>query len=437
MHTIADEAKRDAKLAALAVLASLYVAWKVSPAFGGALAVVFALQTVLLWKAMRAGVVLALAVLLCVLAWFAWLLITKGFLWTRVIVPLGLLLGLRAYWYSYGDLLRGKANWDDPQDKDSRRATKEAQELESEGEEDDKPLTAIVLLRTKPKFLDDKVLLEIVKDAWDPARKLDEEELFAVGESPIFIVKSPQALWTIHNHAGPYFDDEKAAERIPDLRLRKAVSEHRAWLSVDLTSPFDSTLTPDLFYPYIFRLIRELADEDTLVIFRPETGEINIWSKEVADNLGSSDPLENFAVPVHSPVISVSDQDPRMKEAVEEARRNFGEFRLRWAERKEDAAFIVKASIQRGSRNEVIWLEVTGLEPDFIHGTLANEPVNLEGLKAGDTVEVPIADLYDWAIAGTGMEAPLGLYTEKVVREAEREARAAMQRESEAPAQEG
>jgi uncharacterized protein YegJ (DUF2314 family) len=62
----------------------------------------------------------------------------------------------------------------------------------------------------------------------------------------------------------------------------------------------------------------------------------------------------------------------------------------------------------------------------YIHGTIANEPVNVEGHRLVDRIEAPVSDLYDWAIAQHGADAPLGLFTEKIVRAVQREAREAM-----------
>jgi uncharacterized protein YegJ (DUF2314 family) len=420
MGSIAAEAKRDAKWAVVGMAVCIWGLVKLHAPFAGVLAVAFAAEAVLLWKRKKAGAYLSFFTALCGAAFFSWLIYAKGFSWVRLALVGAMLFSLLSYWGSYGDLLRGKATWDDERNPDLR---KPADEDSGDNDDEAKPMTSIVLLRSKPKFLDDKVLLEIIRDAWDPARKWTEEELFVAGESPVLMVRSPQGMWTLHNRPGTYFDDMSATERIPDLRLRKAVKEHEAWLAVDLMHSFDENLSPDLYYPYIFRLVRELADEDTLVIFRPETGQINIWSEEVANSLGSADPLEEFATPVHSPVIQVSDQDPRMKEAVAEARNSFEVFREHWKNRTPEDGFIVKASIKRMGNSEIIWILVTGLEPEFIHGTLANQPVDLDGLKAGDSVEVPVDDLYDWAVSLKDVTEPVGMFTEKVVRMVERELR--------------
>ncbi len=432
MRTIGDVARRDAKYALLGVAAGIWLAVTKSPLWGGVIIAVFVTEAILLWKQTKAGVYLSFFTFLLAAAWFAWLIYAKGFTLGRGLCVGALLLSLWGNWLNFGDILRNRASWDDPDDNDERPLAKGKRKGDASNRNDesddseDKPMTSIVLLRRTPKPLDSKILLETVRDAWDEPRKLGEEELFVVGEGPFYILRSPQGMWMVHNHPASYFDDKDKAAKMPELRLRKAIEEHTAWLSVDLMSGFLGDLPTDVYYPYIFRLIRELADDDTLAILRPETGQINIWSDEVAKSLGSMEPLEEFATPVHSPVISVSDQDPRMKEAVEEARRTFDTFRQHWAGRGPRDSFLAKVPIRDGENSEIVWLEVTGLEPEFIHGTLANEPVNVDGHRLGDRIEAPVSDLYDWVIAKHGADAPLGLFTEKIVLAVQREAHEAM-----------
>ena len=313
MRTIGDVAKRDAKYSLLGVAAGIWLAVSQSPLWGGVVIALFLTESVLLWKQTKAGVYLSFFTFLLTAAWFGWLIYSKGFSIGRALLVGFMFFSIWGNWLNFGDILRNRATWDDPDDNDERPFAKgkfKDRANPSDGDDetsDDKPMTSIVLLRRKPKPLDNRILLEHLRDAWDDKRKLDEEELFVAGDGPIHIVKSPQGMWMVHNHARPYFDGENPAERIPELRLRKALEDHTAWLSVDLMHGFLSDLPLEVYYPYIFRLIRELADDDTLAILRPETGEINVWSDEVAKKLGSIEPLEEFATPVHSPVISVSD----------------------------------------------------------------------------------------------------------------------------------
>ncbi|MGC4012935.1 MAG: DUF2314 domain-containing protein [Luteolibacter sp.] len=278
-------------------------------------------------------------------------------------------------------------------------------------------MISVVLLRRKPLELDQEALSLAVHRAWKhPQRKEDGEELFAVGSDPLYIVRNPSALWSVHNRAQPYYDNmEEVVSSIPELRLRKAVRDHRAWLAVDLMSPFDASLPAESFYPHIFRLIRELADEDTLAILRPETGHINVWNHEVAANLSGPEPLEDFANRTDPPVIRVEEDDPLMVSAVAEARASFPMFRNRWLERDEGDRFLVKGPVRHNDRQEFIWLSITDLGDDTAYGKLENEPVDLGGLKLGDAVTLDLSELNDWVLLPADGTEPLGLYTVKAV----------------------
>ena len=311
---------------------------------------------------------------------------------------------------SYLPILKGTKTWDDLRwDSDEENPSEEA------GPE---ALISIVLLQRNPRSLDSAILEQILADSWGGSFSDDDETQFVTGEDPVHFVKSKQGMWLIHNHAKPYGPPEEMAESVPELRLRTAVADHRAWMAVDLLAADNEDLPLDTFYPYIFRLIRDLANDDTLVIYRPESGSANIWNEEVAESLGSDNPLETFNTPTNPSVLQMADDDPRMLAAVKEATDNFNLFRENWEKRTDDSYFAVKAGITREGNTEFIWLEVTGLEPEFIHGTLGNEPVNLPGLKMGDQVEVPLSDLNDWSFIIDEESQPMGLYTVKVIREA-------------------
>ena len=292
-------------------------------------------------------------------------------------------------------------------------------------EEDDGPIVSIVLLLKSPRYLEDVILAKLIEEAWGGDYSSGDEEAqdgFVVGETPMLIVKSPHGMFMVHNHPVPYFDDPEAVgEEIGELRLRRAVMEHEAWLSVDLLNPENESESPEAFYPLIIRLIYELAEgDDVLAVLRPETGQINVWDDDVLEALLRPDGLEQFnQVDPHVPVIPVAEDDPAMVAAVDEAKIRWPEFVEAFASRNDEDDFGVKAPITVGENTEFIWVEVTGLEPDYIHGKLGNEPVALEGLTLGSVVEVPVEDLNDWYFSKGETEQPLGLFTVKAVQEAQ------------------
>lgn len=328
-----------------------------------------------------------------------------GFAWTK------LASALLFFWISreYRRALKG---WDDA-------------ETDADGR-DERPLISIVLLLSAPRYLEDKILAQEVQSAWGGDYTSEDEEKadgFVVGESPMFIVKSPHGMFMIHNRSNPYFDDlDEVVEGIGELRLRKTVADHRAWLSVDLLAPFDQSLPPEDFYAPVTRLVYELAGDgnDILAVMRPETGQINLWGDDVLEVLLQPRGFDEFNRVRSAPaVLEVPSDDPAMLAAVAEARARWAEFVAAFHARAEGDHFTVKAPITRGETTEFIWIEVTGLEPDFVHGKLGNDPVNLEGLALGDTVEVPVADMNDWCYL-TGDDKPTGLFSLKAIAEAQK-----------------
>ncbi|MFK8113105.1 MAG: DUF2314 domain-containing protein, partial [Rubripirellula sp.] len=272
-------------------------------------------------------------------------------------------------------------------------------------DEDGKPMVSLVLLQRSSKYLEDMVLAKIAESAFGvPFSAGDDEatENFIVGEKPIFFVSAPSGMYLVHNHDTPYWEDkDEVLEHVNELRLAKAISDHEAWLSVDLISSKDESQAIETHYPAIVRMIHELADDDTLAMLQPEAMHINVWSEEMADRIARGENIEGLFQNDNVPVIPIQDDDPEMVKAVNTAKNRWPEFvteyqKSRGEEDHEARSFTVKAKITRGDSIEFIWVNVIGLEPKYVHGNLANDPVDLGDLKLGSQVEFPIEDVCDW-----------------------------------------
>lgn len=296
-------------------------------------------------------------------------------------------------------------------------------EAESEGAEDSpsKPFISFVLLLAAPRQLTAAPLSKACSRAWGggfPTGDAGEDKpsaapTFVVGDSPLFFVKSLEALYMVHNFPTPYDEDAgKTAESIPDLRVREAFRNHRAWLAVDLMTPFDPTRSQESHYPAIARLIAELAGDDCLAIVHPESGRINAWDDSLKAGLRGPAPLQEFALPAHPPVLNVADDDPDLLAGKAEARERLPEF-IDAFRRKDGEHFSIKAPVSAGGRTEHIWITVDRVDDEEVGGVLGNEPVNLGGMKLGDRVEVPISDVEDWVVVRGG--SPIGLFTSRTV----------------------
>ncbi len=135
----------------------------------------------------------------------------------------------------------------------------------------DRPMVSLVLLLKQPRYLEAPVLAEILKSAWGLPFKVASENdsasehdtlPFVAGSSPLFMAGTADGMFIIHNHDRPYFDDqEQLVEKVPDLRLRKVISDHTAWLSVDYMIGAEHDSGPAQ-YPRIAKAIAELADDN-------------------------------------------------------------------------------------------------------------------------------------------------------------------------------
>lgn len=392
--------------AVVLLIASALFAWRAQDSLLIGFSVFTVITAVGLWLRMRWADYLAFLFVLVVVSTGVFFAVTRGFTFRRVLViACGIWFG-RQCWKL---IAKGPATTkDEPED----------------DEEEDRAMTSLVLLLSEPRYLEAPMLARILESAWghafhDPQQGEDEEltEWYVVGEPPMFIAATDNAYFMIHSHEEPYFDEvDEMLEQITELRIRKMLEKNTAWLSVDLLRHHDQDLPPESFYPQIGKAIAELAEgSQVLGIIHPATQRWNPWDESLLERLRSDDPLLS-AVSEYSnvPVIQIESDDPRMQAAVAEARGRWPEFVKAYESRGEEDTFTVKAAVTRNDNTEFIWLDVIGLEPNYIHGTLANNPVDLGGLELGDRIEVPLTDLNDWAYGSPDGEIN-GLFTLKAI----------------------
>ncbi len=303
---------------------------------------------------------------------------------------------------------------------------------EDDPEDEKKPMISLVLFLSQPRYLEEVVLAQSLSSAWGVRVKTkgepDDEKnepaataTFVVGRSPLFIASYRGAIYTINNFDRSYFEKpSEVAESCNEMRRRKVILEHQAWLSVDLMRVGESGVTEQEAYQTIGKVIAELAGPDCLGILCPQYGKFNIYDPSLEETLRGENPLDAFKQMPLLPVIHVADDDPAMQAAVAEARSRWPEFKQAFSERTEGQTFSVKAPITQGENTEFIWVKVAGLTAGAIHGYLDNDPANLGEMKIGDYVCVPESDLNDWVYLKDGR--PVGMFTFRVIGEAQKRA---------------
>ncbi len=294
---------------------------------------------------------------------------------------------------------------------------------------DTPPMVSLVLLLREPRYLEGRVLAEILHSAWgltfsvaEGDEKTDDSKETAGkpwigGKNPIFMANTGTAMFVVHNHERSYFDDvANLAERVPELRQRTIITEHRAWLSIDAMG-VEGEADIAAAYVKIARALAELADDKVLALFQPASNRLTPWEPSLETRLKSGEDLDELFAVNQSPVVQIAGDDPRMVAAVAEARQRWPEFVAAFQARQPDGNYAAKVPITRGGNTEFIWIEVIGLEPQYVHGKLANDPIDLGGLKLGDQVEAPIAELNDWTYRHRESDEPAGLFTVRVLTE--------------------
>jgi uncharacterized protein YegJ (DUF2314 family) len=295
-------------------------------------------------------------------------------------------------------------------------------------DESPKPMISLVHLRRQQRYLEASVLAHALSDAWglrifggegDPP---DDADGFVAGQSPIFLVmvqKPVFAVFMVHNHDRGYFDEpEDVARSVPNRRFAEIISDHTSWLAVDLMQVKDTSMDQDEAYRMIGKAVSALADDDVMAIMCPQHHFFNLWSPELEKLLCGDSPLDALREEVKAPVFGVP-SDEAIANAIAEARRRWPEFATAFKNREPgDERFIVKAPfVGEDGQTEHMWLQVFGLEPEYVHGHLVNHPMHTSKLKQGSQVEVPVADISDWVCPDAEGNA-LGNFTHQAVKAA-------------------
>jgi uncharacterized protein YegJ (DUF2314 family) len=263
-------------------------------------------------------------------------------------------------------------------------------------------LVSFVALLREPVSFDPAVLANVAGKAWNADLgdgTTEGADGFVAGADVMNTIMHDGRLFLINSFPKPYLEDvEKVAESITDLRIAGLFREHQARFSCDVLGIDGTTPEEEVVecYRRLGKLFAEFLDENCLLVYLPDTQRAYPINDDTETALRSPDPVKALQETLTVPIVHVAADDPLMKEAVEKARESWPGF-LSAFEACAGTNFSVKAPVTYADNTEFIWVSVTSVEGDYIHGELGNEPNNLGALKLGSKVKVPLADLNDWA----------------------------------------
>ena len=340
-------------------------------------------------------------------------LVTVEFKWRSLLHAVG--IGIVAYYF-----------WKEP----DKGLFDDASTDSDDDEDPPKPLISLVHLRSEKRYLEAPVLANALSEAWglkitgEEGEPAEDADGFVAGTCPLYVVmllKPSHAMFLVHNHDESYFaEPDEVSKMAANLRFAQIIREHRSWLAIDLMKTEESTMSDDDAYRMIGKAISAVADDKVMAIACPQHNFFNLWSPDLERLLCSESPLSALQEEVMAPVYEVPEGE-LIEQSIAEARRRWPEFVTAFLNRQPgDDRFIVKAPF-RGEDDGVehMWLQVFGLEPEYVHGHLINDPIHTTKLKKGSQVEVPAADVSDWVCPDSDGN-PLGNFTQQAVAEAAR-----------------
>ncbi len=262
---------------------------------------------------------------------------------------------------------------------------------------------SLILLQSKLPELNEELLGELVFKAWQVRLRsgakfanTGEECVFKNGAS--FVIQTKNSRLQLTAKSMPYRNTEDI-EGVDDLRARKMLTDHRAWISIEGTSvavASQADANASLLLQ-IASLTAELVDKNTLGIILPSHDILLPRPENLQALLREKTPVAALLAAANVPVVNASDDDPRIKAAVATAKKTWPDFVKAFnAKAANTESFGVKFPFPADARQEFMWIEVTSVDEGFVSGRLANDPVWCKDLKLGDEVRKKITELADW-----------------------------------------
>jgi uncharacterized protein YegJ (DUF2314 family) len=265
-------------------------------------------------------------------------------------------------------------------------------------------LTSLVLLLKEHRPIDAQAVRRAATKAFGVRMGSSmEEENFVVQLSPETMPVKINSL-PLGFICSPkrYTEDATSEEELGglDVRIQKALIDHKAWISCDLITDCPASLKPEV-YRHIARLLAEFLDDNVLGVFCPENDLLMYNHPGLKQELRGQNPLEALEMK-DVPVVAGGYDEAALQQTIEEARRRWPEFVRAFARRKPGQTFGVKTTFTEGEDCEYMWIGVESIDGDRVRGKLDNAPLKVTNVKAGDAVTIKPADVLDWMYEESG-----------------------------------
>jgi len=280
----------------------------------------------------------------------------------------------------------------------------------------DEPFHSFVWLLRRPRRLDVPKLQVFAQRAFGVRFNSTDPSAVVLEAEPgrLFVVRCTAGTLGVVTVSEPYVEDiADAADSIRDFELKEAIQRHVAWVSVDLLGEEGALPDEEMAYAAIGKMAAELAADDCLALYSVRTGQLISYADDLLPILRSENPRAAFDLERPDEVTEIDEDDPRLLAAAAEARKRWPEFLAAFEQKRPQQGFAVKVPFHEGEEVEYMWVEVSKIEGEAIHGQLANEPAVVKTLKLDDPVQVNLKDLNDWIYSdGDHM---VGGFTEKAM----------------------
>lgn len=260
-------------------------------------------------------------------------------------------------------------------------------------------MIALVLFLKEPRAIDAQAVRRAATKAFGVrVGSTTEDENFVVQLSPetmpVRINGLPLGFICAQKS---YMDPKPPQEALSglDIRIAKMITDHQAWLSLDLIQEIPPAMKAEA-YRHIARLLAEFIDDNVLGIYCPEQDEMMFNHPNLKNELRSENPLDALELK-DVPIVQADYDDPKLKATIDEAQQRWPEFLAAFKKKRPVDRFGVKLRFVDGDEEEYMWIVVDSIEGDSIKGVLDNSPNAVKNVKSGDVVNTTRRDVLDWA----------------------------------------